>query len=202
MLMRNWKKTLLGLVAGFAAVVGTMMPGQASAAMSAVAVTNVNMRAGPSTAYPVVIGLPSRAALTVYGCTANTSWCDVSWGRERGWVSANYVQVFYRGAPTVVTPVIAPAVGITVVSFNQTYWNTYYVGRPWYGQWNAYYRPGAYPPRGGAVGGCNDRGCGGAVVSPGHVAFGHCSDGTCSGTSINRGPLGRVWVRHGSVSRD
>jgi uncharacterized protein YraI len=193
MLMRNWKKTLPGLVVGLAALVGAMMPGQASAAMSAVAVTNVNMRAGPSTAYPVVIGLPSRAALTVHGCTANTTWCDVSWGRERGWVSANYVQVFYRGAPTVVTP---------VVSFNQTYWNTYYVGRPWYGQWNAYYRPGAYPPRGGAVGGCNDRGCGGAVVSPGHVAFGHCSDGTCSGTAINRGPFGNVRVRHGSVSRD
>lgn len=200
--MRNWKTTLPGLVVGLAALVSTMMPGQASAAMSAVAVTNVNMRAGPSTAYPVVIGLPSRAALSVYGCTGNTTWCDVSWGRERGWVSASYVQVFYRGAPTVVTPVVALTVGITVVSFNQTYWNTYYVGRPWYGQWNAYYRPAAPPPRGGAVAGCTDRGCGGAVVSPGHVAFGHCANGTCSGTSINRGPLGRVWVRHGSVSRD
>ncbi|MFK0332794.1 SH3 domain-containing protein [Rhizobium sp. NPDC090275] len=160
------------------------------------------MRAGPSTAYPVVVGLPSRAALSVHGCTTNTSWCDVSWGRERGWVSANYVQVVYRGVPTVVAPVIAPAVGITVVSFNETYWNTYYFGRPWYGQWNAYYRRGAHSPRGGAVAGCNDRGCGGAAISPGHVAFGHCTDGTCSGTSMNRGPLGHVRVRHGSLSRD
>lgn len=200
--MRNWKKAALGLGAGLATIFGAVMPGEASAAMAAAAVTNVNMRAGPSTAYPVVVGLPSRAALTVHGCTANTSWCDVSWGRERGWVSASYVQVFYRGAPTVVTPAVAPAVGITVVSFNHVYWNTYYVGRPWYGQWNAYYRPVVPPPRGGAVAGCNDHGCGGAVVRPGHVAFGHCADGTCSGTSINRGTLGRVWVRHGSVSRD
>lgn len=33
----------------------------------------------------------------------------------------------------------SPVAGITVVSFNQAYWNTYYVGRPWYGQWSAYY---------------------------------------------------------------
>lgn len=200
--MKNWKTSVMSAVVALAGMLG-MVPSEAAAAMSAVSVTSVNMRAGPGTGYPVIIGVPPQAALTVYGCTANTSWCDVSWGRERGWVSASYVQVFYRGTPTVVTPVIAPAVGITVVAFSQAYWHTYYVGRPWYGHWNTYYRPGPYaPPRGGGVAGCNDNGCGAAAVRPGRAAVGHCSDGTCSGTSVNRGPGGNVWVRHGSISRD
>lgn len=179
-----------------AACATAILPGSASAAMSAVAVTGVNLRAGPSTGYPVVTTLPPSAALTLYGCTAGTAWCDVSWGRERGWVASSYVQVFYRGTPAVVTPVLAPVVGVAVVTFNQAYWRNYYVGRPWYGQWNVYY----HTPY-GAVAGCNDGRCGGAVARPGHVATGHCYDGTCTGTAISRGPAGNVWVRHGSLSR-
>jgi len=201
--MQHFKQPVLGLLAGLAAMVLAILPGEASAAMSAISKTSVNMRAGPSTGYPVVVGLPPHASLTVYGCTANTTWCDVSWGRERGWVSAGYIQVFYQGAPVVVTPAIAPTVGITVVTFSQSYWNTYYVSRPWYGQWNVYAAPRPYPPRPGvAVGGCNDSGCGAAVIRPGRAAAVHCAEGTCSGASVNRGPYGRTWVRQGSISRD
>lgn len=174
---------------------------KASAAGPAVAVTSVSMRAGPSTHYPLVSRLPARAELTLYGCTANTAWCDVSWGPDRGWVAASYIQVFYRGSAAMVSPVIAPAIGLTVVAFNQAYWSSYYVGRPWYGQWNSYYRPYA-PVAGRGVAGCSAYGCGGAVARPGYAAVGHCSDGTCSGTSLNRGPNGGVYLRHGSISRD
>ncbi|MGK6312649.1 SH3 domain-containing protein [Neorhizobium sp. DT-125] len=215
------------MVAGLSVLLSAITPTSAAAATSAVAVTNVNMRAGPSTRYPVVITLPARAALTVYGCTANTSWCDVSWGRDRGWVAANYVQVFYRGSTVVVTPTVAPAIGLTVVTFNQAYWNTYYAGRPWYGEWNVYYggsrsvttgcngngcgaaavTRGPYGGGRAAAGGCNDDGCGGAAVTRGpygggRAAIGGCNDEKCAGAAVTRGPAGNVRVRHGSVTLD
>ncbi|MDX3929894.1 MAG: SH3 domain-containing protein [Shinella sp.] len=226
--MRCIRSLAAAMVAGLAAFLTVMSPTSAAAATSAVAVTNVNMRAGPSTRYPIVITLPARAALTVYGCTANTSWCDVSWGRDRGWVAASYVQIFYRGSNVVLTPAIAPAIGLTVVTFNQAYWNTYYVGRPWYGHWHHYYSGGSRSvvrgcngdgcgaaavtrgPYGGgraAVGGCQDGNCGGAAVTRGphgggRAAVGGCNDEKCAGASVTRGPLGNTVVRHGSFPRD
>jgi uncharacterized protein YraI len=193
------------LAAAMLTLAGAAVPDDASASTAAFSVTNVNMRAGPSTSYPVVVTLPPAAGLTLFGCTANVSWCDVAWGRDRGWVAANYLHISHQGQKVVVTPALAPAIGITVVAFNRTYWNTHYVGRPWYGHWHGHPPHHSHPPHNPprrAVGGCNDNGCAGASVRPGRVAAGHCSDGTCSGTSVNRGPHGRVWVRHGSISRD
>ncbi len=199
-------RTAMAAAIALPAVFAIVSPSPAMAATSAMTVTGVNLRAGPSTGYPVVISMPPRAGLTLFGCTADTSWCDVSWGRERGWVASRYVQVSYHGSPVVVTPAIVPAIGLTVVAFSRSYWNSYYVGRPWYGQWDSYYGPGpgrppTRPPA-GAVAGCNDNGCAGAIGQPGRAAVGHCADGTCSGTSVNRGPLGNVRIRHGSISRD
>ena len=51
--------SLTTLVASFLA----LMPVAAEAATSAIVVTTVNLRAGPSTVYPVVAALPSRAAI-------------------------------------------------------------------------------------------------------------------------------------------
>jgi uncharacterized protein YraI len=170
---------LTTLVASFLA----LMPVMAEAATPAVVVTTVNLRAGPSTGYPIVTALPTRAAITVHGCTANSAWCDISWGGERGWIAANYVQIIYRGAPVVVTPAIAPIVGIGVVTFNQAYWHSYYVGRPWYGQWNTYYRAGPY------------------FAPVGRAVVGSCGPNFCSGTVVTRGPYGGIYVRHGAISR-
>lgn len=195
--MKTLKPLALAVWVGMAAVIAALGASSAAAATSAVTVTSVNMRAGPSTQYPVVVTLSSGVALTLYGCTANTTWCDVGWGRDRGWVAASYLQVFYGGSNATLTPAIAPVIGLTVVAFNQAYWNTHYVGRSWYGQWNVYYRP---PTRG--VAGCGEKGCGAAVARPGQVRAGHCANGTCTGTAVDRGPGGRVWVRRGSVSRD
>jgi len=191
------------LVAGLAIFfLGAMSATSAAAATSAVTVTGVNMRAGPGTGYPAVVTLPANVPLTVYGCTADTSWCDSSWGGQRGWVAASYVQVIYRGNPVVVTPAIIPAIGLGVVAFNQAYWHTHYAGRPWYGQWNRYY--------GGAsrsvAAGCNGHGCGAASVTRGpygggRAAVGGCNDRRCGGAVATRGPRGNVVVRHGSIPR-
>ena len=58
--------------------------GEAGAATVAVATANVNMRAGPGTEYPVVATIPAGSPITAWGCVADYSWCDVTWGGEIG----------------------------------------------------------------------------------------------------------------------
>lgn len=197
--MKIWKRRALAAAVAVAGMAAVLLPLVASAATPAVTVTSLNMRAGPGTQYPVVVAMPVRAPITVYGCAAGIAWCDVGWGRERGWVAANYIQVAYRGGVTVISPTVAPVIGVTVVAFNRAYWDHYYVGRAWYGGWDRYYGP--RPPHAAAAG-CVDGKCGAVGVSPGHAAIGHCADGTCSGTVAHRGLHGRWWVRHGSIGRD
>lgn len=113
---------------------------------------NVNMRAGPDTAYPRVTVIPPGQPVEIVGCLYNQSWCDVIWGRARGWVYGEYLGFAYQGR-TVLVPEYAPVIGIPVVGFNfNNYWGTYYRGSPWwgqYGRWQYYQprpRPGWGPP--------------------------------------------------------
>ena len=116
----------------------------ASAVTSGFTTATVNMRAGPGTGYPVIVTVPNGATITTYGCLANYSWCDVSWRGERGWMSASYIHITYQGRRRVLTPALAPVVGINVIVFNRSYWNRYYRARPWYRHWNRYYRRRVY----------------------------------------------------------
>lgn len=131
-------KRLLIALALLAAGIST-----ATAATIAVSTGNVNLRAGPSTAYPVVTTVPVGMRIVTHGCLAGYTWCDIAFGPYRGWVSSNYIQIVFNGAPVVLSAPVATSVGITVVAFNQAYWNNYYRAYPWYGSWNTYY--GAYP---------------------------------------------------------
>ncbi len=201
---------------------------QAFAAVSGVAVTSVNLRAGPSTRYPVVIVMPQSASLAVHGCVSDRSWCDVSWGGSRGWVSANYIYVIYNGRRTVLTTSVVPAIGLATVAFTAAYWNTHYHAYPWHGHWNHYHRDASRSvtagcgdrgcgaaavtrgPHGGgraAVGGINDNGSfGGAAVTRGphgggRAAIGGCGPEKCAGASVTRGPRGNIRTHHGSFDR-
>lgn len=137
------------LLAGVIAIVGaSTIAGAVQAATPGYTTANVNLRAGPGTGYPVVLTVPNGSPITSYGCIEGYNWCDVSWGAERGWMSASYIQVTYQGQSVIVTPAIAPAVGLTVVVYNRAYWDRHYYGRPWYKNWDRYYRP---PPRVRAV---------------------------------------------------
>ena len=137
------------LMTGVLAIIGaSSLAGAAQAVTPSYTTANVNMRAGPGTSYPVLVTVPNRTSITTHGCLENYNWCDVSWGTERGWMSASYIQVTYQGQPVIVTPAIAPAIGLTVVVYNRAYWDRYYYGRPWYKNWDRYYRP---PPRRHAV---------------------------------------------------
>lgn len=153
----------------------TAVASTASAATVAVSTADVNLRAGPSTSYPVVVVVPQGASIVTHGCVADYAWCDVAYAAYRGWVSASYVQVVHQGVPTVLTPSLATDVGITVAVYDRVYWDTYYLAQPWYGSWTSYYRP--YTP----------------VAAPrveSHDRSATCVDGNCVGTRSATGIYG------------
>ncbi|GAB4359301.1 MAG: hypothetical protein Kow0026_20820 [Oricola sp.] len=181
--------------------------GSASAGAAAVATADVNMRAGPSTAYPVVAVIPHGARIVTHGCVADYSWCDVAFAGHRGWAYARYVQVIWRGAPVVVTPAVAAEAGVVVVTYNKAYWDTYYAGYPWYTRW-AYYPPYVAPrvTSHSRTVDCADGSCT-ATRSTTGVYGGStantrtCADGECTATRSTVGPYGGTATRTRNCSR-
>jgi uncharacterized protein YraI len=105
--------------------------------------TTVTLRAGPDIGFPAVDRLPRGAEVVVHGCLREGTWCDVSFGRERGWIAAVALDYFYDGR-YVYLPDYVYRVDVPVVTFAfDFYWGHYYVGRPWfhrYAYWNHYWR--------------------------------------------------------------
>lgn len=113
---------------------GFVLLASIAAAESAWTVKSTNMRAGPDREYPVVTRLPGGAEVDVAGCVEGVTWCDVIAGRDRGWVYAGNLEFPYEGRRVVIlghsawwhAPIVPFAAG--------PYWDSYYVGRPWYGR--------------------------------------------------------------------
>jgi uncharacterized protein YraI len=80
----------------------------------------VNMRAGPDRAFPLVTWLPQRTPVHIFGCLSGGQWCDVSHGRNRGWVDSSYLATFFRDR----TPVVTFSV--------EEYWDAHFQRRSWY----------------------------------------------------------------------
>lgn len=117
--------------------------GSAFAQQRGYVTTDVNLRAGPSTSYPVVVVLEGGTPLGIYGCLDDYSWCDVDWRGARGWIAARYLEYDYRGRRVEFAP-YAPTVGVPVIAFSfGDYWGRYYRGRSWY---STYDRWGPPPP--------------------------------------------------------
>lgn len=109
-----------------------IVPAAAIAQTQAFTNSPVNLRAGPAPDYPVVSQLPGGAPVTVMGCVAGYSWCDVALPNLRGWVYAGRLSYPYQGNNV---PVLSygTAIGLPIVSFSiGAYWGNYYRGRPWY----------------------------------------------------------------------
>lgn len=198
------KKFVIG--AAFALTAALAGASSVTAATTAVAAVNVNLRAGPSATYPAVTIVPSGSAITTYGCTPGYGWCDIGFGPYRGWVAANYIQVVHRGASVMLTAPVAPAVGITVVAFNRVYWDTYYRAYPWYGRWAAYPAPVYRPYPAARVTSANRHvTCAGGTCVGTRGATGiyggstaqtrACSGGSCTSTRVTHGPNGGTAAR-------
>jgi uncharacterized protein YraI len=97
------------------------------------ATANVNMRAGPSTAYPAVTVIPAGESIEIYGCLADVPWCDVEFYGGRGWVHGRYVQALYQQRRVYVGPQYYRPLGIPVVVFSfGSYWDRHYHDRDFY----------------------------------------------------------------------
>jgi uncharacterized protein YraI len=105
---------------------------QAQVQVVAFTAKTVNLRAGPAREYPVVVVLPPNFQVTVQGCLADASWCDVVAGYDRGWVYAGNIAYPYENQwQPLVT--LAPVIGIAVLPFVfDDYWHQHYWNRPWY----------------------------------------------------------------------
>ena len=111
----------------------------AALAFTATVVTPVHMRAGPAIEYPAVALLPPGVDVQVFGCEQGYGWCDVQAGPNRGWIAAGYLQMPAAGG-TVVIASNGVTLGIPIITFSfNTYWSTWYRGRPWYAQRAHYY---------------------------------------------------------------
>jgi len=117
---------LAGIGLGLAAV------SPAAAAIPAFVTVAVNEWAGPSADYPVVLGIPAGATVTMFGCLPEATWCDISFYGARGWVPGQFLQAYY-GSEVVAVPYYVTRIGVPVVSFDfDTYWGDYYRDRPFY----------------------------------------------------------------------
>ena len=143
-----------GIVRFSAAALVLVLSGWAPPAIAqfpAILTAGVHLRAGPDIFFPSVMVLPPGAGVQVFGCEQGFNWCDVQFGLNRGWVDAAFLQAVGPSGPVVIASNPA-VVGVPLVTFSfNTYWNTHYVGRPWFGRrafyqshWNRF--PHGRPP--------------------------------------------------------
>lgn len=112
----------------------TVLPTKALAQQQGYTSKYVNLRAGPSRDYPIVVTVPAGISLTVVGCIEGYRWCDVVIGSNRGWVYAGNIVYAYQGNNV---PLLSygPTIGIGITTFSVgSYWDNYYTGYPWYPQ--------------------------------------------------------------------
>lgn len=123
------RKYVIAAAAALAALIAA--PGLASAATGFVT-TDLNVRAGPGTQYPVVSVFGGGSQVDVIGCTSGPGWCDVQAAGIRGWVSANYLDLYYNSR-RVSAPRYITRVGVPTISFSiGTYWDNHYRGHGFY----------------------------------------------------------------------
>jgi uncharacterized protein YraI len=143
--IRSFHRIVLAVAAVIVILAGTL-PTQAQAARpNGYPVTNVNLRAGPGTYYPVIVVVPTHAPISILGCLGDYTWCDVLFQGSRGWMRSIYLQGWYQGNYYALRD-YAPRLGFRVVSFDiGPYWDSNYRERPFYrdrARWGGSYGEG------------------------------------------------------------
>ncbi len=110
-----------------------------AAAQTAITTLAVKMRAGPGTSFPSVTTLMGGTSATVIGCEGSWRWCDVSAGRDRGWVSSRYLSTTYKGNKVTILNG-GPTLELPLTEFSlASYWNEHYRGRVFFAR-QAFYQ--------------------------------------------------------------
>jgi len=111
-------------------------------ATSIEATRTTTMRAGPEAGYPAVRNIARGGRVTVHGCLDDRSWCDVSYGNDRGWVSGSEFSGRYDGREDNLANLsFSIRVGTVTFSFGD-YWENNYRQRPFYSEryrWEQHY---------------------------------------------------------------
>ncbi len=119
---------------GFLTAALAAMPATSYSQQLAYTSKDVNLRAGPSTDYPVVAILPANVSISVEGCLSDYRWCDVIAGSNRGWVYAGNIVYPYQGS-TVPVLTYGSMIGIGIIAFSiGNYWDEHYRASSWYPQ--------------------------------------------------------------------
>ncbi|MCA0922375.1 DUF1236 domain-containing protein [Pseudooceanicola nanhaiensis] len=71
----------------------------AFAATDATAVTDLNLRAGPSTQSAVIGVIPNQSAVSITECYGTGEWCEVSYNGQEGWAYSPYLTAALSGTP-------------------------------------------------------------------------------------------------------
>src|SRR5690242_15051508 len=88
--------------------------------------------AGPGNDHPLVARVAPGVNVHVQGCLSDYTWCDVTFGGNRGWVYAGELAYTYQSRRV---PILdyGPRIGLPVITFSLgNYWDHYYRGRSWY----------------------------------------------------------------------
>ena len=88
----------------------------AALAVPATAQTDLNVRSGPGTQYPVVGSIQAGETVDAGGCTG--SWCRVSFSGGSGWASRSYLAMGGAVAP-------GPAVAVAPYVYDDDYYDGY-----------------------------------------------------------------------------
>lgn len=109
---------------------------------AASAARGTTMRAGPQQGYPAVRTVARNGRVTVHGCLDDRSWCDVSYGNDRGWVSGDDLFIRYQGRDEIIRNQSGGFGFVTVIFSFGDYWENNYRQRPFYNEryrWEQHY---------------------------------------------------------------
>jgi uncharacterized protein YraI len=104
------------LVAGATALSAVFALPSLALALDAVAVTDLNMRAGPGSHYPIVATIQGDSAVEILGCLEAGNWCQVNWQGNQGWSYSEYLAVTETGEQIFV-PQARSVLEIPIVAF-------------------------------------------------------------------------------------
>lgn len=106
---------------------GLAISASAADARPVLVTADLNVRTGPGTQYPSIGAIPGGSTAEVGRCF--TGWCEIAWGRLRGYSSAAYLE---GGGPYYAPPPPPPPV---IYGPRRYYYGPYYRPYRYYRRW-------------------------------------------------------------------